>query len=125
MVDIGLPYSSVFYLHTAACTEINLGVKKCFSNWFEIKQQQRFTSGPTNFYHVIQRVLKFLNIKVKDFAFNVLRRNAFFARHENMLLPMLPDDDEIICNLTLKKVLHLRTEVIRSQIVISPSFTTA
>ena len=79
-------------------------IKVYFPNWFEIKNH-RITDGAKNFYNMVRRVLLFPNKKVTQIALKVLKRNAFFAHQENILLCMLADDDKMVRHLAVIKTL--------------------
>ena len=93
------------------CTLAEFLIKVYFPSWFEIKTQNKITDGPINFFHIVQRVMKFSNKNVREIATMVLHRNAYFAHHENLLLAMLGDDDQNIRLLAINKILSIREKV--------------
>ena len=62
------------------------------------------------FYNMVQRVLLFPNKKVTQIALKVLKRNAFFAHQENILLSILKDDDKMVRHLAVSKILTMRVK---------------
>lgn len=89
-------------------TIVEFCIRVYFPAWFEIKHNHTITDGPNNFFNMLQRVVQFPNNKVKKIALDVLKRNAFFAHQENVLLGMLADDDETVRHLAVNKILSLR-----------------
>ena len=59
---------------------------------------------------MVQRVLLFPNKRVTQIALKVLKRNAFFAHQENILLSMLADDDKMVRHLAVSKILSMRVK---------------
>ena len=59
---------------------------------------------------MVQRVLLFPNKKVTQIALKVLKRNAFFADHENILLSMIANDDKMVRHLAVCKILSIRVK---------------
>ena len=60
--------------------------------------------------------MKFPNKNVQKIALKVLKRNAFFAHHENILLAMLADDDMTVRRLGVNKILSRRGSITNFQI---------
>ena len=57
---------------------------------------------------MVQRVLLYPNKKVTQIALKILKRNAFFAHQENILLSMLADDDKMVRHLAVSSILSMR-----------------
>ena len=93
---------------TALVTPTKFCVQVYFSSWFQIKSKHKLTDGPKNLFDLYKRIQNFPNIKAKNIAPKVLERNAYFAHPENILLDMLADPDESICNAAVDKIVHIR-----------------
>ena len=103
-------YISVEHPSISLATLAEFCIKVYFPNWFEIKNKHRITDGAKNFYNMVQRVLLFPNKKVTQIALKVLKRNAFFAHQENILLSMLADDDKMVRHLAVSKILSMHVK---------------
>ena len=87
-------------------------IKVYFPSWFQIKYKNKITNAAENFYDMLERMKRFPNFKVKgktvsDVAIAVLKRNAYSAHPENILLKMLGDSDENTRRNALNKILSL------------------
>ena len=58
---------------------------------------------------MIKRVCEFQNCEVQEIALRVLERNAYFAHPENILLGMLADENQKICQIAVDKILKIRS----------------
>ena len=103
-------YISVEHPSISLATLAKFCNKVYFPNWFEIKNKHRITDVTKDFYIMVQRVLLFPNKKVTQIALKVLKRNAFFAHQENILLSMLADDDKMVRHLAVSKILSMRVK---------------
>ena len=103
-------YISVEHPLISLATLAEFCIKVNFPNWFEIKNKHRITDGAKNFYNMVQRVLLFPNKKVTQIALKDLKRNAFFAHQENILLSMLADNDKMVRHLAFSKILSMRVK---------------
>ena len=100
-------YISLEHPSISLATLAEFCIKVYFPNWFEIKNKLRITDGAKKFYNMVQRVLLFPNKKVTQIALKVLKRNAFFAHQENILLSMLAGDDKMVRHLAVSKILSM------------------
>ena len=73
------------------------------------------TDGQKNLFDLYKRIQNFPNIKAKNIALNVVERNAYFAHPENILLGMLADPDESICNAAVDKIVCIRNRGAKQQ----------
>ena len=83
-------------------------VRVYFPSWFQIKWRCFITDGAQNFHSMIERANKFPNQKIRDKALEILQRNSYFARHENILLEMLSDSDEEVRSWAVNKILKIQ-----------------
>ena len=69
---------------------------------FEIKQQWSCTHGSKHYLNQIKRIEK-LPEEIKKICWPVLKRNAYWAHSENVLVAMLGDQCVDIRNIAVKK----------------------
>ena len=96
-------YISVEHPSILLATLAEFCIKVYFPNWLEIKNKHRITDRAKKFYNMVRRVVLFPNKKVTQIALKVLKRNAFFAHQENILLCML-------AHVTKRFILSLRVK---------------
>ena len=77
-------------------------------SWFQIKSKHKLTDGPKNLFGLYNRIQNFTNLKAENIALKVIETNGHFAHPENILLGMLADPDENICNAAADKIVHFR-----------------
>lgn len=78
--------------------------------WFQIKKNELAVHGPKNLFFLMKRSNLIVNCKAKKIVRKCIRRNAFFAHSENVLLAQLASHDTSERNDGISKVLELRRE---------------
>ena len=102
-------YVSEQKLSTAPVTLSKFCEQVYFPLWFQIKSKRKLSDGPKSLFNLYKRIHNFSNLKVQNIALEVIERNAFFAHPENILLGMVADPDESICNAAVDKiVMHIK-----------------
>jgi len=89
-------------------------IKVYLPSWFEIKLNNCITDGPRNFFNILDKVNKFPDQEIRTTAIKVLKRNAFAAHQENVLLAMLADEDESVRRVAVNKIKAVRQESTKS-----------
>lgn len=77
--------------------------------WFDIKIKSSCTEGPRHLFSLITRS-RYLTPEIKAVIDPVIRRNAFFAHPENILLAMITDHRKHIRQLGLRRILKCRVD---------------
>ena len=77
--------------------------------WFEIKAKPYADSGAR---YIFKALVKQQSKKVKEIVLPGMQRNAYFAHHENILLPMLADENETIRKLAWRRLKKCRKKKI-------------
>jgi hypothetical protein len=75
--------------------------------WFEIKRHPTCKDGARHFWRLIFWS-RYLPLELKNVIDPVLKRNAFFAHPENLLLSMLSDDQKHVRELAGRRILKAR-----------------
>jgi hypothetical protein len=76
--------------------------------WFLIKSKPSCKDGARHMHEMIRKS-RYLSHELKEIVDPVLKRNAFFAHPENMLLAMITDDRPHIRELGLRRILKARS----------------
>ena len=83
-------------------------IKKYFPNFSEVEAKSLITHGRRNLFSKLRRVTQFPYKQVRDIALKVLRRNAFFAHPEHVIIAMLGDENKLVRNIAVDKIMSLR-----------------
>lgn len=84
--------------------------------WFQIKRNELAINGPENLFFLIKKSNMIKNKKAKAIVQKRIRRNAFFAHSENVLLAQLSSRDKRIRTDAVNKILYLRERISDDQI---------
>lgn len=76
--------------------------------WFQIKSNELAVNGPENLFFLIKKSKLIKDQVAKKIVQDRIRRNAFFAHSENVLLAQLASDKKRIRTDAVKKILHIR-----------------
>ena len=75
--------------------------------WFKIKCSPSAINGAKHLHETIKKRLCF-SPAIQEIVLPILQKNGYFAHSENALLAMVNDENKIIRELGLRKVLHSR-----------------
>lgn len=75
--------------------------------WFAIKISKNFTDGPKLVYQAIES-MRYLPEPLLAVVNPVIERNGFFAHPENLMLTMIEDDNKLIRQLGLRRIVKAR-----------------
>jgi len=78
-------------------------MKVCAPVWFKIKSSPTIADGARHFFDMVQKS-RFLQGESKKCVDEVLKRNAFFAHPENVLIAIITDESPDVRVLGWKKV---------------------
>ena len=56
---------------------------------------------------MLRRITQFPDKQVRDIALKLLRRNAFFAHPEHVIIAMLDDDNKPVRDIAVDKIMSL------------------
>ena len=89
---------------------MNFALRYIFQTFLKSKQRIRLQIyGPRNLFSRLWRVTQFPDYKpVRDDALKVLRHNAFFAHPEHLIIAMLSNENKLVRDIALDKVMSLR-----------------
>ena len=68
--------------------------KEIFSKFFEVKAKSLIKDGPRNLFSKLRRVTQFPDKQVIGIALKALRRSAFLAHPEDVIIAMLGDENK-------------------------------
>ena len=60
------------------------------------------------FFSMLNRVTQFLDKQVSDITLKVMRRNAFFAHREHVIIATLGDKSKLVRDIAADKIMSLR-----------------
>lgn len=77
--------------------------------WFSIKQKPNCGDGPG---HLLKMIMysRYLPTEIRSVVDKCLRRNAYFAHTENLLIAMMLDDREVVRKLAIRRILAARNK---------------
>lgn len=79
--------------------------------WFQVKQENTFTKGPTILFEIIQEVKAIdKDGSLCEIVFPIIERNAFACLGENFLASLLYSDQEHHRSRAVQKILSIRAE---------------
>ena len=81
--------------------------------WFRFKTYWMITDGAPNFMYLIQLSRRLSDID-RQTSEIVLQNNGYRAHSENILLAILPDEDEDTRQMALRTILRCRTSITQS-----------
>lgn len=82
-------------------------LKSYMPMWFAIKISKNFTDGPKLVYQAIES-MRYLPEPLLAVVNPVIERNGFFAHPENLMLTMIEDDNKLIRQLGLRRIVKAR-----------------
>lgn len=87
---------------------VNFIVKVYAPMWFKIKSKDSFIMGPRHIFNYVKLVREHVDESFQQSIFNSIKRNAYFAHPENILLSMLYDTDKNVRKMSAEVILETR-----------------
>ena len=78
--------------------------------WFDIKCQPKCEHGPMHLCKMIRRMQHLSDTLLKEVLESVVKRDAYYAHQENVLIAMINDDNMTIRELGFRRILKVRRE---------------
>ena len=82
-------------------------IKVYFPNFFQV-EANLIMDGLRNLFSKLRRVTQFPDKQVRDIAFKVLGRNAFFAHPQHVIIAMLCHENKPVRDIAVDKITSLR-----------------
>lgn len=84
--------------------------------WFQIKKHELAVNGPENLFYLIQKIKLVRDANARAVVTKCIRRNAFFAHSENVLLAQLASSNKIHRYTAVHKILSIRKKPVNGAV---------